>query len=141
MSQERLKVLELLSSGKIDANQAAQLLQNLTPVKVAAEPKPAGFADELANLKARVGGNDPQPEAEPAAQPSEERTTTQPSKLRVRVMDDTGQQHVNISIPFKLLKFGASIGERFAPELGEWDWQNLDIDVEGGNGHVHIFVE
>ena len=139
MSQQRLKVLELLSAGKIDAAQAARLLQSLakaTPEVVVDEPEQAAFADELAGLKVRIGTKTV--EEEPASEP---KADTPATKLRIRVQDNTGKQRANIGIPFALLKFGVSIGERFAPELGEWDWNNLDIDVEDGDGHVRIFVE
>ncbi|MGB1249970.1 MAG: SHOCT-like domain-containing protein [Candidatus Promineifilaceae bacterium] len=155
MSQERLKVLELLSAGTINAEQAAELLQNLsTPVpppppeieiEAAEEEAPPAidFQMELQNLKASVGSEAPPPVDEPADTDDEQASEAprKPTKLRIRVSDSSGKQRADIGIPFKLLKFGISIGERFAPEFGERDWQNLDIDIEDGDGHVRIFVE
>ena len=184
MSQERLKVLELLSSGKINADQAAELLRNLSaapppppapevePVadsaetSASAEPENANdtveFVKELGDLKAqvRVAAKSADAEADAGSakrvrtririeedgksaesSADDETPSGEPTRLRIRVTDDSGKQRVNIGIPFKLLQFGVNIGERFAPELGEWDWQKLDIDIEDGEGHVRIFVE
>ena len=181
MSQERLKVLELLASGKINADQAAGLLRNLSaappppptpkvnPVDDSAETSPPDkaeeadntveFTKELGDLKAqvRVAAQSASADADPAkrvririeedggksaeSSTSDDTPLNEPTRLRIRVTDDNGKQRVNIGIPFKLLQFGVNIGERFAPELGEWDWQKLDIDIEDGEGHVRIFVE
>ena len=79
---------------------------------------------------------------------------TRPSWLRVRVSDmKTGKNKVTVNVPMRLVRFGLSVGSRFAPELEGLDWNEIDsyLSVEKGmlvdvqdeedGEHVQIFVD
>lgn len=145
----RKEILELLANGKITADEAAEML---TAVNLAAE-EPAGekaavpemepdnkseieVEEEIVVSKADVAGN-------------------APTWFRVKVSNlDTGKSRVNVNIPLKMFKFGMKIGRRFAPEIEELNWDELDgmvnnmqrgmlveVEDEDSNEHVQVFLE
>lgn len=75
--------------------------------------------------------------------------------LRIRVSNlDTGVSKVNINLPLGWVKFGWRLGSRFAPELDDWDLDDmiasLDQAIEGcivqvenadDNKRVEIYVD
>ena len=74
-------------------------------------------------------------------------------KVRVRNLE-TGKNKVNVNIPIRMLKFGMSIGKRFAPEMDELRWEDIDgmvqdmqsgmlveVQDEDSNEHVQVYLE
>ena len=143
---DRLKILEKVAAGELSAVDAADLLQAAR--KAGAAPPP------------------PDPQPAPAA-PQAERIEIKeeivkvktngdrPRWMRVRVNDlQTGQARVSVNIPLRLMKFGMKIGSRFAPELQDFDIDELNAMVnEAGDGllvevrdeaqgeHVQIYLD
>jgi DNA-binding transcriptional ArsR family regulator len=137
-SEERKEILELLANGKITADEAAKLLSQAPPAVSEAPAPPAPLAP---------------PVFEKAADPPVTEGD-KPSWLHVRVTDlATGQGKVTVNIPLRLLKFGLSVGSRFAPELEGMDWRELssmmteekgvlvDVQDEEDGEHVQIYVD
>lgn len=122
-AEERLRVLTMIEEGKITAEQGAQLLEA---------------------LKGESGRQSTEAPASPG-QP--------PRRLRIRVTNlETGQQKVNISMPWGLMGVGAKLGARFAPEDIDLDALTaaieagahgniLDVIDEDDNERVEMFVE
>jgi hypothetical protein len=101
-SEERLRVLAMIEEGKITAEQGAQLLE------------------------AMKGEGGPQKPKETPAGPAQP-----PRWLRIRVTSlETGQQKVNVNMPWGLVGVGAKMGARFAP--GEIDQEALLAAIEAG---------
>lgn len=125
MSEERARILQMVSEGRIDAQQGVELLEALKTAKT-----PDGTGPQLtANKKANW--------------------------FRVRVTNmETGRPQVNVNLPFSLVRAGIKFGARFAPEAQDIDWDELiqaiddgavgklvDVeDLESGE-KVEIFVE
>ena len=130
----RKEILELLASGKITAEEAAEMLS--TPP--APEPPPA-----------------PQVEEEVTIMKHAENGSHGPKWFKVRVRNlETGKNKVNVNIPIRMLKFGMSIGKRFAPEMDELRWEDIDgmvqdmqsgmlveVQDEDSNEHVQVYLE
>ena len=155
--ERRNEILQLLATGKITAAEAADLL--------------AGEAEELPSqadlpASAEQPGPEKQPEAaanldelirvepDPAAKTANGSHHDSPSWLRVRVSDlKTGRKKVTVNIPMRLMRFGLALGSRFAPELDDFDWDELtgmlssekgmlvDVQDEEDGEHVQIFVD
>jgi hypothetical protein len=65
----------------------------------------------------------------------------------------TGKCKVKVNVPLRMVKFGLSIGKRFAPELEGMDWDDLsrvmtedagllvDVQDEEDGEHVQIYVD
>ena len=139
---EQQEILELLAKGKISADEAAELLSNLS-----------GKAEKI----------DPAPEKEPepvtveeTATPIEKKNGKQPSWFKVRVRNlETGKNKVTVNIPLRMVDFGLKLGRRFAPELDGLDYSELsgmmksmdgagvlvEVEDEESNEHVQVFVE
>ena len=125
MSEERARILQMVSEGKIDAGQGVELLSALKTAKTPDAPDA------------------------PAASPGKA------SWLRVRVTDmATGRTKVNVNLPFGLVRAGIKLGARFSPEVEDVDWDEVieaidegaagklvDVeDIDGGE-KVEVFVE
>jgi hypothetical protein len=131
LSEERLKILEMLQDGKINAEQAEGLLQALGEEKTTGRPANREEASFM-------GGG------------------TQGRRwFRVRVTDtDSGKTRVNVRMPLGIVKAGFKMGRRFAPEIEDLDIEELmalvDDDIEGqvvdvyddeDGEHVEVFIE
>ncbi len=124
-AEERLKILNMVSEGKISAEEGAQLLKALQ--NAASKPQSSSAAS--------VGG--------------------EPHFLRVRVTSiDSGRVRANINIPMSLLNVGLRMGARFAPDLEGVDFEEvmdainsgmrgkvIDVEDTEENERVEIFVE
>ena len=132
-NEERLKILQMLQDGTINADQAAQLLETLgqtgrksaqgMPPMPPMPPRPAG-----------AGGG---------------------RYFRVRVTDtDSGRTRVNVRLPFGLVGAGLKMGMKFAPEIEGMDVEMLQEFLESGElgqivdvfddedgEHVEVFIE
>jgi hypothetical protein len=136
MSTERKReILELLESGKIDAGEAARLLNEIGAETVAAKPK-----EKLAAAD--------QPAASTIAGDG-------PSTFRVRVRNlDSGQNKVAVNIPLRMLKFGLKLGGQFSSELAGLDLDEInelmtdtgsgmlvEVQDEESNEHVQVYID
>ena len=131
----RIEILELLSKGKITADEAATLLSNAAPTAEKAAPPPK-----------KTAVSTPPPTAEDGKEPS---------WFRVRVANlETGKNRVSVNIPVRMMKFGLKIGSRFSPEIENLDWNELsgaikdmkagvlvDVQDEDSNEHVQIYLD
>ncbi len=110
MSSEKLKILEMLESGKITAQEAEQLLDALGP-----EAKSAGQA--------------PKPGIEPLSPP---RPESKGKKLRVYVVGETEKDknmNVNVAVPMALARLVDNVIENCIPAeaLEEMKKQGVDL--------------
>ena len=143
--EERMKVLNLLQTGAISAEQAAQLLQAMDsgqPVPVDAPPAGAAWDAQPAFStpsqpdmgRPWAGSDDPdqqEPMPEPPHAPAASITPQPPAQpgkrarwLIVRVSDmKTGRPRVNVRLPLSLVGFGLKMGRQFAPQM-----EGMDID-------------
>ena len=125
LEEERLRVLRMVEEGKLNASEGINLLETLAHGQKSAKAQP------------RVSSGGPQ-------------------WFRVRVTDlDTGRSKATVNIPFSLMDWGLRIGAKFAPEVADYNLNELTkilrqdglggkiidvIDDEDGE-HVEIFVE
>jgi hypothetical protein len=130
------EILDKLAAGEISAADAAQLLNQ--PEETAATPKATTA-----------------PTSAPASVPEKALEDPSPSWFRVRVMNmETGKNKVSVNIPIRVLKLGLKIGGRFAPELQNLDWNEInslmedlqtgllvEVQDEESNEHVQVFIE
>lgn len=138
-ASERKEILELLQMGKINAQEAADLLNNVTKAaETEAVPQAAAAKEEL-----------PVDQSVPAA------AGPSPTAFRVRVSDmETGRNKVTVNIPLGMLKFGLKLGRRFTPELEGLDLNELsgmmgdlqkgmlvEVEDEESREHVQVFID
>jgi hypothetical protein len=111
---KRREILQMLAKGSISAAEAVELLDQ---IKEGQAPAP-----EV-------------PEAPEAPAPPEAPGQT-PRWLNVRVMDKaTNRDKVMVRIPLALARIGLRMGAKFAPEVEEFDWDELITGlVSGGVG-------
>jgi hypothetical protein len=131
----RQEILDLLAKGKINADEAADLLSD---IKVEAPAPPEA----------------PEPIAVKAA-PEVVVKGKKPAWFHVRVSDlETGKSKVNVNIPLRMLNFGLKVGRRFSPELDGFDYDELtglmnemgggmlvEVEDQESNEHVQVFVD
>ncbi len=137
----RQEILDLLSQGKITAEEAAEMLS--TPVVETAVPTKEQVIDVEEEEETAV------PEKEPATAGST------PSWFKVRVRNlDTGKNKVSVNIPIRMFKFGLKIGRKFTDELDDLNWNEIDgmmknmqtgmiveVQDEESNEHVQVYFE
>jgi len=125
IEEERLRVLRMVEEGKLNAADGINLLETLAQGQKSAKPQ----------ARASTGG---------------------PQWFRVRVTDlETGRSRATVNIPFTLMDWGLRIGAKFAPEVANYNLNELTkilredglngkiidvVDEEDGE-HVEIFVE
>ena len=131
LSEERLKILEMLQDGKINAEQAEGLLQAL------GEDKREESVGNQEKGTFSSGGSGAK------------------RWFRVQVTDtDTGKTRVNVRMPLGVVNAGLKMGRRFAPEIEDLDIGELmDMIRDGAEGrvvdvyddndgeHVEVFIE
>ncbi|MCB9418606.1 MAG: hypothetical protein H6667_02290 [Ardenticatenaceae bacterium] len=136
---ERQEILELLAKGKINAEEAAEILSSVekSPEAAAAPVKPV------------------EPIAPKAPEAPAVESGKKPSWFKVRVRNlETGKNKVTVNIPLGMVDFGLKLGRHFAPELEGLDYEELtgmmknmgsgmlvEVEDEEDNEHVQIFVE
>lgn len=139
--EERLKILQMVQEGKINPEQAAQLLEAITPT-----PPPAPEPPHRAHA--------PFPEM-PGAPDNFGGLGRKPRWLRVRVTDtNTGRPRVNVRLPVSMVNMGLKMGSRFAPQVEGLDADQLmkiiesgeigqivDVFDEDDGEHVEVFLE
>jgi hypothetical protein len=124
LKEERMQVLRMLEEGKINAEEAAQL---------------------LSALEIGVGKE----EASPGTSPSAAKRRW----MRIRVTDSaTGKHRVNVNLPLGMANAVMKVGSRFVPELKDLDLdemimslgneaQGKIVEVDEDSERVEIFVE
>jgi hypothetical protein len=124
LESERLAVIRMVEEGKVTAEEGARLLGAL-------------------------GGKKP-PAGPPAPRPA-----GRPRWLRVRVTDvASGRTKASVNIPVGLVSWGLSIGAQFAPQVNDYDLNELTEMLESGyqgklidvlddedGEHVEIYVD
>ena len=138
MSVERMKVLEMLAAGKINAPDAEKLIERLESVSPSAGP--------IADATGEGGGTE----------------RKKPKYLRI-VVDSPGKQQVNVRVPFSFVRANMKLvnvlPERLREPLAELNIgvagiagikglgdgdavEDLDVEVEKPGGKkVRIFCE
>lgn len=124
LSEERMRILNMVKEGQITAEEAARLLEA---------------------LKAGATSADAASQAEPAR--------PKWLRVRVTDRS-TGKTKVNVNVPVGLLDVGLKMGAHFAPEMAGMDWTTIQAAVKGGlhgrilevedeedDERVEIFVE
>jgi hypothetical protein len=113
MSEERARILQMVSENKIDAQEAARLLGALNNNA----PGAAGAAEVVPANGVRW--------------------------FRVRVTNlETGRVKVNVNLPLSLVKVGLRIGAQFSSDIPELDWDELMTAIqEGGAAGKLVEVE
>lgn len=137
--EERIKILTMLQEGKINAEEAAQLLEAISQGSAQAAPPPGpGW---------RAG-----PPVGPEIPGAPGR---KPRWLRVRVTDNaTGRPKVNVRLPVSMVGVGLKMGSKFAPQIEGMDAEQLMQIIESGEvgqivdvtddedgEHVEVFLE
>lgn len=129
-NEERLKILQMLQNGTINADQAAKLLETLG-----------------SSTKNQEAPSPPQPPLPPGHRGGK--------YFRVRVTDtDTGKTRVNVRLPVGLVGAGIKMGMKFSPEIEGIDANVLQNFLESGEigqivdvyddedgEHVEVFIE
>jgi hypothetical protein len=111
-TEERMQILNMVAEGKISAEEGAKLLAALDPEKKKREA--AGI----------MGG------------------PSTPRWFRVRVTDlETGKRKVSVNLPMSLVDVGTRMGARFAPELGDMDFNEIVEQIKSGAQGKIIEVE
>jgi len=128
MSEERLMILKMLKDGKINADEAAKLLEILETTK-------KGKFEERDESSEPVKG--------------------QGKFFRVTITDtSTGKTRANIRIPLSIMGVGAKFGAHFAPQIEGIENEDLmeavrsgevgkiiDVFDEDDGEHVEIYIE
>jgi len=119
---QRKEVLQLLATGKITVDEAAELL-----AATSKDPKKEEWNDVPA-IKAEVAES----KADKILDTS---SNTQSKWLHVKVKDlDSGDDKVTVNIPMRMVQFGLSLGRRFVPELDGGDIEMLANSLGGQSG-------
>jgi hypothetical protein len=110
-NEERMDILQLVENGDVTVEDAIGMMSS-------------GLAREDASS--------PTESAPPAAEPTPTPTTTKSNRwLRVRVTNlETGRRKVSVNLPLGLMKWGLTMGSRFAPELQDIDLDELVTDLD-----------
>jgi hypothetical protein len=112
VSEERARILQMVSENKIDAAEGARLLAALSN---------ASPGNEAQVTPARAG---------------------KARWFRVRVTNlETGRTKVNVNLPLSLVKVGLKMGAHFSPEVEELDWDELMVAIQEGAEGKLVEVE
>jgi len=111
VKEERAQILNMISEGKISAEEGSRLLAAIKP-----------------------------PE-----RPSLQRKTSDALRgrwLRIRVFNiSTGKPKVNVNLPMGLVSMGLKLGAQFAPEIADFDMEELMAAIEEGAQGKIVEVE
>jgi len=136
-SPERMKILEMIGSGQITAEEGARLLDASGSAALKAEAAPAPASAKRYEEKLEV--------MEPAK--------FKGRRLRIKVVETNGSK-VNVNLPLSLMEVGLKIGGRFVDELNgldaemqmlfdaiQNDVQGKIVEVDDEDSHVEIYIE
>ena len=111
MSEERARILQMISEGKITAEDGAKLLNALrNSAGSSTEPGMQGSG------KARW------------------------FRVRVTDVE-TGRVKVNVNLPLSLVNVATKMGARFSPEMQDFDWEELMVAIKEGASGKLVEVE
>ncbi len=133
--QERMKILEMIASGQITAEEAARLLDAAGSAETSAPPETVrteSLSDKLESVDiSKMKGR----------------------RLRVKVVETNGAR-VNVNLPLSLMEVGLKIGGRFVDELRyldaemqmlieaiQNDVQGKIVEVDDEDSHVEVYIE
>jgi hypothetical protein len=145
---ERLHILRMVEEGKISASEAATLLSALSQ---GVRPEPPASPPAIPFSDMPTGEPLEVPEVPLADRP----VGAGPRWLRVRVTDiPTGRTKVTVNLPIGLVNWGLKVGARYAPEVRDFNFDELsqmlqagaegklvDVMDEDDGEHVEIFVD
>lgn len=150
--KERLEVLELLASGKLSAQQAAELLRQAdmrADESSAGESSPIkGTGESEAAEPVYKAGSDIRSEQDLSSEvipwPDDDYKTTEgkPRWLRIRVQDMHSQRNrVTVNVPLWLVSFGLGAARRIGADLGGFEPDMLNAMVNEGRRGVLVDVQ
>lgn len=149
--EERREILEMVASGKISADDASTLLQGGEPVQNADMP--------TSEKVIPVEEESVDPTKGAAIQPSGDTSALSKPKrgrwLHIHVNDlKSGERRVSVNVPLGFVRAGLALGQKVAPELRRFTWDDIAdalVDEQGGmivevkdemdGEHVQIFVD
>lgn len=152
----RKEVLDLLARGKIDMDEAVDMLEKIGKTSSKGESSDPVFkADISAENSGRIEAikveeeMDPLPvtkdimvETENQSDSPETKSINSPRWLRIRVNNlDTGKNKVAVNIPFGMVKFGLGIARRFNPDIEGVDLDEISKDMSKAEPGVLVEVE
>lgn len=143
-TEERLKILEMIASQQVTAEEGARLLEAVaTPASASvptATPTPARAAEKA-----------PAPVADSA--PVVSTSNGGAKRLRIHVVEGKGTK-VNVNLPLSLMEVGLRFGGRFVDELKDFDSEiqllmeairhdvtGKIVEVDDEDSHVEIYIE
>ncbi|MCO5205162.1 MAG: hypothetical protein M9928_09030 [Anaerolineae bacterium] len=167
MSEERMKILQLLADGKVTAEQASELLAATKDTGAAAKSaesdapdidalKEAESADVTDDNTIHITESDLEGDKTTNVTFKKSERSVNNGKarwLRIRVADANNErQRVRIDIPLGLVRFGLKLGQKFSPDIDGLEWSEIEqavtsaeggllINVEDEDEHVQIYVE
>jgi hypothetical protein len=129
--EERVQILKMVQEGKISAEEAAELMEEMEGAKSGGVENASTAVSEPQSLGRK------------------------PRWLRVRVTDtDSGRPRVNVRLPISMVNIGLKMGTRFSPEIEGLDTDQLMKLIESGEvgqivdvmddkdgEHVEVFLE
>lgn len=177
-TSDRREILDQLANGQISAAEALALLEQPNQKAATFQDLPEGEnlvddkseMDEIDLLKSMEAGT-PDPQMlkieidevpEPGAKPEPfdkvvayQSNGKKPRWLHIRVRDlGTGRNKVSINLPLGIVTFGLGIAQRFNPDMGEVDLNEMmtlikqgesgllvDVQDDEDNEHVQIYVD
>lgn len=118
-SQERKEILEMVAGGKIDIDEATRMLSGVETENYEKEETIKVLKEQESEVPTFDGkGNG-----------------GRPRWFHVHVSDmKTGKSKVKVNIPIFLVKYGLSIGKRFAPEMAGLDISELSSYMSNEKG-------
>lgn len=146
-TESRKEILDLLASGKINVDEAAEMLsqvkEDAAPATSAAAPEPVTKATPAAKV------------IEVTTEEAKVKNGHPPTWFHVRVSNlETGKSKVSVNIPLRMFKLGFTLAKRFTPEVNGLDMEELqstfneggsgiivDVQDEENNEHVQIYID
>ena len=136
-TQERMKILEMIASGQITAEEASRLLDAASAGAAAETNEPSVVSDVSLSQKLE----------------SVDKSKLKGRRLRVKVVETNGAR-VNVNLPLSLMEVGLKIGGRFVDELQDMeaemqmlieaiqnDVHGKIVEVDDDDSHVEVYIE
>jgi hypothetical protein len=136
-TQERMKILEMIASGQITAEEASRLLDAASAGASAEVVQEAPVSSESLSEKLETV----------------DKSKLKGRRLRVKVVETNGAR-VNVNLPLSLMEVGLKIGGRFVDELQDMeaemqmlieaiqnDVHGKIVEVDDEDSHVEVYIE
>ena len=142
----RLEVLELLSTQKISAQEAADMLRALESGTDAELPPKEKAAEENETIYKSEGSLDDEIIVEKDVMPwvdvDDSVSNGKPHWLKIRVRDmGSDRNKVTVNVPLWLVNFGLGTARRFGADLGGYDPEMLQQMVREGQRGILVDVQ